>query len=101
MTGTLGAPDEICIPTEASPATGRMTWRRDGWEIHLIAIDDLGPGILTEDPDRGSPLDVKPIARSRHERLRDRQKRSLPRRILIRIHGAGDIRLLPPPCGAS
>ncbi|UUX49206.1 hypothetical protein NUH88_17590 [Nisaea acidiphila] len=101
LSRTLGPPEEICIPTEATPATGRMTWRRDGWEMHLIGFDDLGPGILTEDPDRGDPLDIKPIGRSRDERFRGRQQRSLPRRILIRIHGAQDALLRPPPCSAN
>ena len=98
---SYGKPAEICLPAHATPAAGRVTWHTDNWSLHLIGIDDPGLGMLTEDPDRGDALENKPVARSREERLRDRQQRSLPRRILIRIHGAGDTQLLPPPCGAD
>lgn len=96
-----GKPAEICLPAQATPAAGRITWHMGSWSLHLIGIDDLGLGMLTEDPDRGDALENKPIARSREERFRGRQQRSLPRRILIRIHGAGDTQLQPPPCGAG
>lgn len=98
---SYGKPAELCMPVLATPAAGRMTWRTQSWSLHLIGIDDLGLGMLTEDADRGDALDSKQIARSRDERSRSRQQRSLPRRILIRIHGAGDTELLPPPCGAN
>ncbi|WP_193182510.1 hypothetical protein [Nisaea sediminum] len=96
-----GKPAEICMPVHATPAAGRITWRTEDWSLHLVGIDDLGLGMLTEDADRSDALENKPIARSRDERSRDRQQRSLPRRILIRIHGTGDTQLLPPPCGAG
>lgn len=96
-----GKPAEICLPANATPAAGRITWHTGNWSLHLIGIDDLGLGMLTEDPDRGDALENRPVARSRDERFRGRQQRSLPRRILIRVHGAGDTQLLPPPCGAN
>jgi len=93
-----GKPAEICLPVHATPASGRVTWLTDRWSLHLIGIDDLGLGMLTEDADRSDALENKPVARSREERSRGRQQRSLPRRILIRIHEAGDTQLAPPPC---
>lgn len=95
----LGQPDEMCLPSRATPAAARITWRRDGWVLHLIGFDDLGLGIITEDADRGDPLEIKLLGRSRDERFRSRQQRSLPRRILIRIHDANTPTLEPPACG--
>jgi len=94
----LGAPDETCLPPQATPAAARITWRKKNWALHLIGFDDLGLGIRTEDADRSDPLEAKPLGRSRDERLRSRQQRSLPRRILIRIHGAENQALEPPVC---
>ncbi len=99
--GSYGKPTEICVPALATPSDGRMTWHTAHWSLHLIGFDDLGPGMLTEDADRGDALENRPIARSREERSRGRRQRSLPRRILIRIHAAGDTLLRPPPCDAN
>lgn len=99
LTNDLGEPDEICLPHVATPAAARVTWRKENWSLHLIGFDDLGLGIRTQDADRGDPLEIKPLGRSRAERLRSRQQSSLPRRILIRIHDADDQTLEPPACG--
>lgn len=98
LVNALGEPDESCVPPQATPAAARITWRKEGWALHLIGFDDLGLGIRTKDADSGDPLEVKPLGRSRDERLRSRQQRSLPRRILIRIHGAKNQALEPPTC---
>ncbi|MEQ8335356.1 hypothetical protein [Nisaea sp.] len=98
LIASLGQPDETCLPPRATPAAARITWRRKGWVLHLIGFDDLGLGIITEDAERGDPLEMKPLGRSRDERFRSRQQRSLPRRILIRIHDANSLTLEPPAC---
>lgn len=98
LVSMLGKPDEICLRPLATPATARITWKDENWMLHLIGFDDLGLGILTEDADRANPLEVTPPGRSRNERLRGRQQRNLPRRILIRIHGAEEQTLEPPAC---
>ncbi|WP_323794795.1 hypothetical protein [Nisaea sp.] len=95
---TLGEPDETCLPPQATPAEARITWRKEGWALHLIGFDDLGLGIRTKDADSADPLEAKPLGRSRDEKLRSRQQRSLPRRILVRIHGAENQGLEPPAC---
>ncbi|WP_028465732.1 hypothetical protein [Nisaea denitrificans] len=95
---TFGEPDETCLTPQATPAEARITWRKAGWTLHLIGFDDLGQGIRTVDTDSVDPLKAKPLDRSRDEKLRSRQQRSLPRRILVRIHGADDRALEPPAC---
>lgn len=95
---TLGEPDETCLPPQATPAEARISWRKNGWTLHLIGFDDLGLGIRTKDANSADPLETKPLGRSRNEKLRSRQQRSLPRRILVRIHGAETQVLEPPAC---
>lgn len=93
----LGPPDERCFDGHSE---ARMTWKMDGRLLHLIGIDDLAAGILTQDAERSSPLAPRPLGRSRKEKQRARQERSLPQRILIRIHSEDDKELRPPPCDA-
>lgn len=97
----FGPPDRVCLPVHTSPGAGRLTWYGGDWSMHLVGFDDLGAGIRTEDAERGEVLAPKSAERSRDERFRSRQQRSLPRRILIRIHQRGDAALLPPPCGVN
>lgn len=88
---SLGAPRLTCIRRgpAASSRVVAARWESAGLMLHVSMLDHRADGVarydLNSDPDPRRPS---------HERLRV-TRRSLPRRLVARLHDADDIELIP------
>jgi len=82
----LGQPDELCLDggADREKSLTSAIWRDDGLAVRVAALDHRSPGLAYFDPNSSSD----PLQRSSERRRITR--RSLPRRLIVRIHARDD-----------